>query len=65
MVGNGGWDDAFCLKLSVTDCQGQRKEWQICGVIAGFGLLQCAVWDSKEGKELCRLLGCCVYHSGW
>lgn len=20
-VGNGGWDDAFCLKLSATDCQ--------------------------------------------
>lgn len=22
MVRNGGWDDAFCLKLSATDCQG-------------------------------------------
>lgn len=50
MMGNGGYDKAFCLKLCATDYKGTEEDIAVNVFIIGFGLLHCLVWEQKKER---------------
>lgn len=50
MMGNGGYDKAFCLKLCATLYKGTEEDIAVNVFIIGFGLLHCLVWEQKKER---------------
>lgn len=50
MMGNGGYDKGFCLKLCATDYKGTEEDTAVNVFIIGFGLLHCMVWEQKKER---------------
>lgn len=55
MMGNGGYDKAFCLKLCATDYKGTEEDIAVNVFVIGFGLLHCL--GAKKRKVTLKTYG--------
>lgn len=55
MMGNGGYDKAFCFKLCATDYKGTEEDIAVNVFVIGFGLLHCL--GAKKRKVTLKTYG--------